>query len=86
MGTLNSDTEISHDHFKVIQSDKMNITTIITFIQYDQLAIDILNGDTYYKGLNRDYTNTIQLVSRFKFKKEKYSSIAPTEEFHNSML
>ena len=45
---------------KVIQSDKMKVTTIMTKEQYDRLSIEILMDEEYYSVLDRDPSNTIQ--------------------------
>ncbi|XP_074028848.1 uncharacterized protein [Leptinotarsa decemlineata] len=47
-------------NIRVINSDKMNVTTIMTTSQYESLANDILKDSNYYKVLRRDSSNTIQ--------------------------
>lgn len=50
----------SHPELKIIQSDKMKVTTIVTNEQYDRLSRDILADVDYYQVLERDPSNTIQ--------------------------
>lgn len=47
----------------VIQSDKMNVTTIITKQQYNTLSLEILQDNSYYRVLPRDPSSTIQQKS-----------------------
>lgn len=66
-------------HLRVIMSDKMNVTTIMTVTQYELLAGEILNDSYHYKRINRDPSNSIQQKTN-KFISDLVKSKMLTEE------
>ncbi|KAJ8977068.1 hypothetical protein NQ317_017230 [Molorchus minor] len=50
----------NHPELLVIQSDKMNVTTIMKKQQYEDLSLEILQDSDYYTVLPRDPSSTIQ--------------------------